>query len=85
MILSRNFVKDYIDLDDSLTITQIAEDMTRIGNEYDEARKFIDCTNLIIGEVVEFGEESNQKKVVINPAVNFKRLEEVMIIKEITE
>jgi len=40
---------------------------------------------LIIGEVVEVGEESNQKKVVINPAVNFKRLEEVMIIKEITE
>ncbi|MBQ9023772.1 MAG: phenylalanine--tRNA ligase subunit beta [Bacilli bacterium] len=53
MILSRNFVKDYIDLDDNLTITQIAEDMTRVGSEYDEARKFIDCTNLIIGEVIE--------------------------------
>ena len=52
MILSRNFVKDYIDLDDNLTIKQIAEDMTRVGNEYDEARKFIDCTNLIIGEVI---------------------------------
>ena len=53
MILSRNFVKDYIDLDDNLTIGQIAEDMTRVGNEYDEASKFIDCTNLVIGEVIE--------------------------------
>jgi rod shape-determining protein MreC len=40
---------------------------------------------LIIGEVVEVGEESNQKKVVINPAVNFKRLEEVMVLMEVTE
>lgn len=53
MILSRNFVKDYIDLDDSLDIKTIGEDMTRIGNEYDEARKFIDCTNLVIGEIIE--------------------------------
>ena len=53
MILSRNFVKDYIDLDDSLTIKEIAEDMTRVGSEYDTAGKFVDCTNLIIGEVIE--------------------------------
>ena len=53
MILSRNFVKDYIDLDDSLDIKTIGEDMTRVGNEYDEARKFIDCTNLVIGEIIE--------------------------------
>ncbi len=52
MILSRNFVKDYIDLDENLKIKQIAEDMTRIGNEYDKATKLIDCTNLIIGEVI---------------------------------
>ena len=53
MILSRNFVKDYIDLDDKLTIKEIAEDMTRVGNEYDDARKFIDCTKLVIGEILE--------------------------------
>ena len=53
MILSRNFVKDYIDLDDSLDIKTIGEDMTRVGNEYDEARKFIDCTNLVIGEIID--------------------------------
>lgn len=52
MILSRNFVKDYIDLDDDLSIKTIGEDMTRVGNEYDEASKLIDCTNLIIGEIV---------------------------------
>ena len=52
MILSRNFVKDYIDLDDDLTIEEIAEDMTNVGNEYDEARKFINATNLVIGEVI---------------------------------
>ena len=53
MVLSRNFVKDYIDLDDNLSIKQIAEDMTRVGNEYDESGKFVNCTNLVIGEVVE--------------------------------
>ena len=32
MILSRKFIKDYIDLDDNLSIQDIAEDMTRVGN-----------------------------------------------------
>ena len=52
MILSRNFVKDYIDLPDDIDIKTIGEDMTRVGNEYDEARNFIDCTNLVIGEII---------------------------------
>ena len=45
MILSRKFVEDYIDLDENLTIKQIAEDMTRVGNEYDQASPLINCTN----------------------------------------
>ena len=53
MKLSRKFVKDYIDLDDKLTITEIAEAMTSVGNEYDSAEPLINCTNLITGEVVE--------------------------------
>ena len=53
MILSRNFVKDYIDLDEKLSIRDIAENMTRIGNEYDLAEKFINASNLVIGEIVE--------------------------------
>ena len=53
MKLSRKFVKDYIDLDDSLTITEIAEAMTSVGNEYDSAEPLINCTNLITGEVIE--------------------------------
>lgn len=53
MILSRKFVSDYIDLDKDLEIKQIAEDMTRVGNEYDSCDKLVPATNLIIGEVVE--------------------------------
>ncbi|MBR2290201.1 MAG: phenylalanine--tRNA ligase subunit beta [Clostridia bacterium] len=53
MKLSRNFVKDYIDLDDDLSIKQIAEDMTAVGNEYDEAAPLVNSTNLIIGKVLE--------------------------------
>ena len=52
MKLSRKFVEDYLDLDKNLSITQIAEDMTGIGNEYDYAGKFVDCTNLVVGEVL---------------------------------
>jgi len=53
MILSRRFVEDYIDLDKDLTIKQIAEDMTRVGNEYDLASPLINCTNLVVGKVIE--------------------------------
>ena len=49
MKLSKNFVKDYIDID--VDIKTLAEDMTDAGNEYDEAGKLINATNLIIGEV----------------------------------
>ncbi len=52
MKLSRNFVSDYIDLDKDLTIEKIAEDMTNVGNEYDEVGKLINCTNLVVGEVI---------------------------------
>lgn len=30
MILSRNFVKDYIDLDENIDIKTIGEDMTKV-------------------------------------------------------
>ena len=53
MKLSINFVKDYIDLPEDLDVKKIADDMTNVGNEYDEASKFINATNLIIGEVKE--------------------------------
>ena len=53
MKLSRKFVEDYIDLDKSLSIKDIAESMTNIGNEYDTASPLINCTNLVVGEVVE--------------------------------
>ena len=53
MLLSRKFVSDYIDLDDNLSISDIALDMTSVGNEYDDAGKLINCTNLVTGEVLE--------------------------------
>ena len=53
MKLSRKFVSDYIDLDEKLTIKEIAEAMTGVGNEYDEASPLINCTNLTVGQVIE--------------------------------
>lgn len=53
MKLSLNFVKDYIDLDDDIDVHDLAEKMTKAGNEYDEAEKLINATNLIIGEIKE--------------------------------
>ena len=51
MKLSKNFVKDYVDID--VDIKTLAEDMTRVGNEYDSAEKLINATHLVIGEVIE--------------------------------
>ena len=53
MLLSKKFVSDYIDLPEELTIEEMAEDMTSVGNEYDFAGKLINCTNLTTGHVLE--------------------------------
>lgn len=52
MILSRNFIQDYIDIADK-SINEIAQDMVRVGNEYDSAGPFIQATNLVIGCIEE--------------------------------
>lgn len=51
MKLSTNFVKDYVDID--VDVKTLAEDMTRVGNEYDSAGKLINATKLVIGEIIE--------------------------------
>ena len=51
MKLSTNFVKDYVDID--VDVKTLAEDMRRVGNEYDSAEKLINATNLVIGEIKE--------------------------------
>ena len=51
MKLSTNFLKDYVDID--VDVKTLAEDMTRVGNEYDFAGNLIEATNLIIGEIKE--------------------------------
>ena len=51
MKLSTNFVKDYIEID--VDVKTLAEDMTNVGNEYDDAGKLLNATKLVIGEVLE--------------------------------
>ena len=53
MKLSTNFLKEYVNIDENLDVKTLAEDMTRVGNEYDSAEKLINATHLIIGEVIE--------------------------------
>jgi len=53
MKLSRKFLSDYVDIDENITMHQIAEDMTNVGNEYDSCEKLIPATNLVIGKVIE--------------------------------
>ena len=52
MKLSTNFVKDYVDID-GIDLKTLAEDMTRVGNEYDSAEKLIPATKLVVGKVIE--------------------------------
>ncbi len=52
MILSTNFLKDYLDLGD-VDLHELAEKMTSLGNEYDSCSPFIDTGKLIVGEVIE--------------------------------
>ena len=51
MKLSTNFLKDYVDID--VDVETLAEDMTRVGNEYDYAGHLIEATNLVIGQIKE--------------------------------
>ena len=53
MKLSLNFVKDYVYLDDDIDVHDLAERMTKAGNEYDSAEKLINASKLIIGEIKE--------------------------------
>ncbi len=45
MKLSTKFLRDYLDLPKNITYEKIASDMTRIGNEYDNASKLIKSTD----------------------------------------
>ena len=53
MKLSTNFLKEYVNIDDNIDVKTLAEDMTRVGNEYDSAEKLVNASKLIIGEVIE--------------------------------
>ncbi len=51
MKLSKKFLNDYLSLD--LDFKTVAEDMTRIGNEYDSVSKLVEATDLVVGKVIE--------------------------------
>lgn len=51
MKLSKKFVSSYVDVE--VDIKDLAESMTKIGNEYDYCGKLIPATKLVIGEVLE--------------------------------
>ena len=51
MILSTNFLKEYVDID--VDVKTLADDMTKAGNEYDSCGKLINATKLTIGKIVE--------------------------------
>ena len=55
MKLSTNFLKDYLDIDinSKEDVYNLAESMTKVGNEYDSEGMLIEATNLVIGEVLE--------------------------------
>lgn len=51
MILSTNFLKDYLDIE-NIDVKELAEKMTSVGNEYDKAGYFVEAEKLVIGEIV---------------------------------
>ena len=51
MKLSKNFLNEYVDVE--ADVVTLAEDMTRVGNEYDSAESLVPATKLIIGKVLE--------------------------------
>lgn len=53
MKLSLNFLKDYIDIPSDVDSVKLGEDMTNVGNEYDEAGKLIKVSGLTIGKILE--------------------------------
>ncbi len=52
MLLSRKFLNDYVDTTD-ITINELADKMTNVGNEYDKVGSLLNGTNLVVGEVIE--------------------------------
>lgn len=62
MRLSKNFLNDYVDVKDK-SFKEIADKMTFLGNEYDEYLKMCDCTNLVIGKVIDVKKHPESNKL----------------------
>ena len=64
MKLSRNFLNDYIDLDNIKT-EDIATKMVFAGNEYENVYKLVEANNLVVGEVVSCEKHPESNKLSI--------------------
>ena len=51
MRLSKKFINDYTNIN-KIDFHEFAEQMVKLGNEYESISKLVDATNLVIGEVV---------------------------------
>ena len=56
MLLSLNFLRDYIDLDKNIDIKELAEKMTSLGNEYDFAGNLLGGDKLV--DVLHIGNDT---------------------------
>ena len=75
MLLSRKFVSDYIDLPEELTIETIAEDMTNVGNEYENFKESLQTTKDL--DVYEIPQEYRDEIVRIVTFHEWKKYERI--------
>lgn len=64
MKLSRNFLKDYIDIND-IDYNELANKMVLVGNEYESVKYLSDATNVVVGEVLECNRHPESTKLSI--------------------
>jgi phenylalanyl-tRNA synthetase beta chain len=64
MKLSRNFLKDYIDIND-IDYTELANKMVLVGNEFENVKYLSDATNVVVGEVLECNRHPESTKLSI--------------------
>ncbi len=62
MKLSKKFLNDYIDIS-NISYNELAEKMVLVGNEYEEIKKQVEATCLVVGQVIECQNHLDSKKL----------------------
>ncbi len=62
MKLSRNFLKDYVDIKD-INIYELADKMVKVGNEFETIRQLANSDSLVVGKVIECEKHSESDKL----------------------